>query len=287
MSPVTPRSPGVTQSMPVLTDRFVAQHKPAAARQEIGDSLLPGHFFIIQPSGHRSFALRYRFDGKSRKLTIGTDPVVGLKAARDKARDALGKVQSGVDPGRPADRGRRCGGFHRALSAAPCRCPASRHPPIHRARTAGSGESLARPRPRRHLAPRCSRVPRHLHRPWFWREEHGFGELSAVISAGQPIAARSRRVPAAGLKRPAPETKRDRVLSDAELTVLWRKAVEVGGGAGALVRLLILTGCRRDEIARLTWNEITADAIELPATRTKTNVAHRIRSHARDARRAR
>ncbi len=101
MSPVTPRSPGVTQSMPVLTDRFVAQHKPAAARQEIGDSLLPGHFFIIQPSGHRSFALRYRFDGKSRKLTIGTYPVVGLKAARDKARDALGKVQSGVDPGRP------------------------------------------------------------------------------------------------------------------------------------------------------------------------------------------
>ena len=54
-----------------LTAQSVARLKPdAAKRLEIGDGLLPGLYFIIQPSGARSWAVRYRAGGKPRKLTL-------------------------------------------------------------------------------------------------------------------------------------------------------------------------------------------------------------------------
>jgi integrase len=59
------------------------------------------------------------------------------------------------------------------------------------------------------------------------------------------------------------------VLTDAELVKVW-------SASGPFVRMLILSGCRRNEIAALSWSEVSADAINLPASRTKTAVAHRI-----------
>jgi integrase len=49
-----------------------------------------------------------------------------------------------------------------------------------------------------------------------------------------------------------------------------------GGPAGALVKLLILTGARRNEITELSRDEIKAEAIELPSERTKNGIPHTI-----------
>jgi integrase len=81
--------------------------------------------------------------------------------------------------------------------------------------------------------------------------------------------------PAAGIKRPNKPVTRDRVLSDAELAAVWRGAHSTGR-CGAAVQLLILTGCRRSEVYQLEWTEVGADAISLPAARTKSNVARSI-----------
>ena len=57
-------------------------------------------------------------------------------------------------------------------------------------------------------------------------------------------------------------------MSDDELAKIWRAA-----GAdpyGDIVKLLILTGARREEITQLRWAELAGDAIHLPAERTKT-----------------
>ena len=69
---------------------------------------------------------------------------------------------------------------------------------------------------------------------------------------------------------------RDRVLSDAELATVWR--VLADDQYGAIVRLLMLTGARRDEIASLRWSEIDLDAatITLPPARTKNRREHLI-----------
>jgi integrase len=67
---------------------------------------------------------------------------------------------------------------------------------------------------------------------------------------------------------------RERVLNDDELAAVWRAAGD--GQYGAIVRLLMLTGARRDEIASLYWSEIDLDAttITLPPARTKNRREH-------------
>ena len=78
--------------------------------------------------------------------------------------------------------------------------------------------------------------------------------------------------PMAGLKR-GDAKSRDRVLSDKELAAVWQAAPEIGL-LGTAVRLLILTGARREEITQLRWSEIQGDDIHLEGDRTKNGEAH-------------
>jgi Arm DNA-binding domain len=83
-----------------LTTRTVETIKPGPTRREVPDAHLPGIYLIVQPSGAKSWAARYRHFGESRKLTIGSYPAIDLKSARDLARKALRAVAEGRDPGR-------------------------------------------------------------------------------------------------------------------------------------------------------------------------------------------
>ena len=62
---------------------------------------------------------------------------------------------------------------------------------------------------------------------------------------------------------------RDRVLTDRELAVVWNACGD--DDFGRIVRLLILTGCRREEIGGLQWREIdlATGMIAIPGERTK------------------
>ena len=82
--------------------------------------------------------------------------------------------------------------------------------------------------------------------------------------------------PARSIRKPAKEKSRDRVLDDAELKLTWDAAEAEGGPAGALVKLLILSGARRNEMTELAREEIGTDTIELPGDRTKNGVPHTI-----------
>ncbi len=77
-----------------------------------------------------------------------------------------------------------------------------------------------------------------------------------------------------GTNKPAVETKRDRVLSDEELALVWQ--CSGGGDFGAIVKLLILTGQRREEVGAAQWSEIDpAGALwTIPGNRTKNRLPH-------------
>ena len=66
-------------------------------------------------------------------------------------------------------------------------------------------------------------------------------------------------------------SKRERVLSDEEIAEIWRAAGDAGSPYGTIIRLLILTGQRRGEVAGMTWGEISDDLATwtLPGERTK------------------
>jgi integrase len=69
---------------------------------------------------------------------------------------------------------------------------------------------------------------------------------------------------------------RTRTLSDDEIRILWPVLCE-RGAYGALVKALLLTGQRRNEIAEMTWAEIGRDGIwEIPAARYKTKRPHAV-----------
>ena len=65
---------------------------------------------------------------------------------------------------------------------------------------------------------------------------------------------------------------RERTLSDAEIPIFWETADTVGYPFGPFIKLLLLTGFRRNEIAGLQWSEvdIDQDTITVPAERYKT-----------------
>ena len=84
--------------MAKLTAKAVEAIKPAGARQEIPDALLPGMYLVVQPSGAKSWAVRYRHGGRPRKLTLGPCPALDLKAAREQGAKALRSVAEGRDP---------------------------------------------------------------------------------------------------------------------------------------------------------------------------------------------
>jgi integrase len=70
--------------------------------------------------------------------------------------------------------------------------------------------------------------------------------------------------------------KRERVLSDQEIAEIWRASGDAAAPYGTIIRLLILTGQRRAEVAGMAWNEISEDwaSWTLPAERTKNGVIH-------------
>src|SRR5262245_3533578 len=59
---------------------------------------MPRLYLITQPSGIKSWACRFRFNGKSQKLTLGQFPAVSLAEARKLAATAMEQVARGIDP---------------------------------------------------------------------------------------------------------------------------------------------------------------------------------------------
>jgi integrase len=140
---------------------------------------------------------------------------------------------------------------------------------------------------------------REVGKPWAGRSIHEIGKrdvveiISAIEQRGAPAAANKTlkslktflrwcvgravldQSPAEGVPLPAKEA-RDRVLNDQELAKVIVAAREMGGPYGGIVELLALTGQRREEVARMKWDEL--DLVQrvwtLPKSRTKNAKEH-------------
>jgi hypothetical protein len=72
----------------VITHRFVESVRPKAARTEYPDAGCPGLYLIVQPTGTRSWAFRFRHNGANGKKTLGRAGVGGLSLAAARAAAA-------------------------------------------------------------------------------------------------------------------------------------------------------------------------------------------------------
>jgi integrase len=94
-----------------LTDTAVRNAKPREKPYKLGDSL--GLFLLVQPSGGKLWRMKYRIDGREKKLGIGTYPEVGLAEARERRDEARKMMAVGKDPSREKQQAR-----HQAKAAA-------------------------------------------------------------------------------------------------------------------------------------------------------------------------
>src|SRR5579859_5975596 len=84
--------------------------------------------------------------------------------------------------------------------------------------------------------------------------------------------------PAAPISKQTKEVERERVLVLPELARIWHAAVKMEYPFGPIVRLLILTAQRRDEVAGMTWVEIDAEGATwtIPKERAKNGQEHKV-----------
>jgi integrase len=266
-----------------LTDIAIQNLKPRAVRYEKPDPGARGLRVVVQPSGFKSFAVRYRnAAGRARKLTLPGG--ITLAAARKLAADALLEVAQGKDPGTAKQVARRTAGARgedtvTRLADQFIEKHAKRHtrPNSQRATTAAFRNIILPAWGRRTVHEITRRDVIELldgivvDRPLLANKTRGV--LSRFFSwlCERDIIAAS---PVVGVKPPSKETVRDRVLDATELVRLWLASDAVGGNAGAYTKLLILTGQRRSEIAGLRWSEVDGDVLALDAGRMKGRQAH-------------
>jgi integrase len=100
-----------------------------------------------------------------------------------------------------------------------------------------------------------------------WCVERGLVNANVMAGLRRPKQTRAERLAAA--KRKA------RALSDTEIITVWNTC-EGRGAFGNIIRMLLLTGTRRSEIAKLTRERILPNRIELPPSHTKTGEKHEV-----------
>jgi integrase len=106
----------------------------------------------------------------------------------------------------------------------------------------------------------ANRLRSQLSAMWVW------GLRSGLIDGdGSPVAFTVRH----------PEKARERTLSDAELKAVWA-ATNDRVDYSRIVRLCLLTGCRREEIAGLRWAEVQHERIVISSERMKGKAAHEV-----------
>ncbi len=261
--------------MKVLTQLGIAKLKATSLRRELPDGGMTGLYLIVQPSGSKSFALRYRHSGRSKKLTLGKYPQMSLLQARERAREALESISYGEDPSRrPGSPQRFEPAFRSFLER-------------HVSQTKGTYET--------------TRIYEHDLLPAFRgkvlsdiTKRDVINLLDSIVDRGSPVMANrvlaalrkffswavsrdlARRNPCDGIKPPSKEQPRDRILRDEEISVFWKACEAIGYPYGTYFQFLLLSAQRRTEVSDMTFEEIEGDEWIIPAARAKNGIKHRV-----------
>jgi integrase len=261
------------------------------------DDDLPGFGVRLRAGGKRTWIVQYRQGNKQRRITLGRVAGLDCDKAREAAKVRLAHVTLGDDPQakKLAERARA----HLTVGA------------LIESYLAGRAKGVERGelRPRTH-----EESERYLLKHWRPLHPHRIDKLSRSDVAGclnrirrdsgEVAAARAHSAlsgfyvwamgeghvesnPVIGTNKPTEPAARDRVLTGAEIAEIWAACQprsetlhprRDNSDYRRIVRLLLLTGCRRDEIGALRWSEVdrTDAAIRLPSERTKNGRPHTV-----------
>jgi integrase len=240
------------------------------------DDDLPGFGIRIRAGGSRTWVYQYKIGGQHRRITLGSSGAVSPARAREIAGEHHAKVRLGRDPSTEKTEGR-------ARAAETMAAVLQNYLTFKRRKL----------RPRSYIE-----IERHLLQNA--RPLHSFhlakinrrdiaGRISAFAAETSGTSANHMRAalsaffawaigeglidsnPVMGTNR-WEDQSRDRVLSDDELLTIWLTLGD--DDYSVILKVLMLTGQRLNEIGGLRWSEIVGDAIVLPPSRCKNNRQH-------------
>jgi integrase len=259
--------------MPAWVDAL----KPEPAIVEYRDAERPGLVLRVEVSGKKSWYARYTFAGRDRRYRIGPQSATTLKAARTAARTVIALAASGTDPQVERERLRIGIGVNAGVAAW---LEDAKLGPLSKWKGGLTGGSA------RSFLPHIRRFQRELGTKLL--AELTPRDVEVFVSDPEAAATRNRALtalrgffwwagrkglvqadPTAALEKER-ETERARVLTADELRAL---VVGFDGTRYArAVRLLALTGLRRDEVMGARWSWLDADAgtLTIPPEAEKT-----------------
>jgi integrase len=280
-----------------LTDAAIKRlRKPDQGRSEFWDSHTRGFGLRCSASGVRSWVVITRSlqagQWKQQRVTLGQYPALSLAEARQKAEHAKALARQGEDPsaGVRVERQRQVDDSRNTFSAV---------------RTEFLDKYRGR-QSRRPAASTLSEMTRVLGAKDFadWGDvalaklskRDVLDVLDAIVARGSETMANRTLAylkllfgwalergiietnPSADVKKPGSEISRDRVLSRGELRLIWDASAGEASQFNRIVRLLMLTGQRLNEVAGLRWSEIdkTAAVWRLPGERAKNHREHMV-----------
>ena len=263
-----------------LTPKSIDALPPAVnKRYEVHDQLLHGLHLRVSATGGKVFGVSRRLNGRMKRIRIGTYPIMSLADAREKARDILRDIELGqfaetspsvAEPARRLTLGEVVPDFIKLYAK-----PRNKD-------WRGTERVLQK------FSPLFPRPIDEIKRADIVRV------LDTIIAGGAPTRANRALAaikklmnwcvdramietsPVAALRPPTKEFARDRVLTDDELVACWHAGSSEGFPFEHFLKLLILTGQRRGEVAGMRRSELDLDKgiWTLPAKRAKNASSH-------------
>jgi integrase len=243
-------SPAAAPNKRKLTEMFVTRVRPKAHAFATWDTHQRGLCLLIQPSGHKSWKVVYQHHGRARWFHIGDVAAIGLSDARRIAGRIMVAAAEGKDPLAERNAERSRGTFAELAEAY-----VERH-----AKKTNKSWKQADALVRRHLLPRWGK----LQAADVTRSDvrSMMAKIEAPILANQTLAAASAIFswamkqdvlttnPCMKIDRNQ-TTSRERVLSDAEIPKFWSASDDAGLVASSALKMILLTGQRPGEVARM------------------------------------
>ena len=256
-----------------LTDAAIARLRPREREYTVWDSRVPGFGVRVRPTGGRTYVLVQHIGGRTKRVSLGPVSVRGIEAVRREchAREAAPEARKPESPERtvPSFRDFVAGEWKKARF--------ERYKPSTQrsARSVLTGQLL----PAFGLKPLDCIAPAHVRR-WFdafsrtapgnannalkiLRQIMNFAVACGHMDTNPTRGIRQNRRPAL-----------TRYLSREEIARL-HEVLDKEAGRGNrfrhqadIVRLLLLTGCRKSEIVRLRWSEVQDDRLVLADSKT-------------------
>jgi integrase len=285
-----------------LTDASVKRlPAPSGERVDYGDLAFPSLCLRVtgrvgQRPERRTWTYTYRHNGKQRRLTLGHFPAMTLAQAREAAGKARQQVQAGTDPAAAREEAKRQDTTVAAVAEDFVRLDLER-----------------RNRSPRYIVETRRIFKNHVLPRWGHRDIASITRRDIIallddimergtVSTGADGKRRSLRggpilanralsairamlnwclrrgdvetTPATLVERPGEETTRERTLTAIEIRAIWNAAERLGYPYGQFLKLAMLTGQRRKEVAEMRWDQIDLNtAIWTARTKgTKTNI---------------